>query len=279
MKKGLLGIVAVASLLAACGNEASDLTQVSVASRGSDVEVWDFIAESDAAAEAGLDIEVISIDGDGVQTNTATAEGEVDANAFQNLGYMDTFNENSENQLVPVVTTYREPMGVYSNEYTDINQVQEGDLVGISLNSAGQARELLVLQGAGLITLADDFSPNDGTVEDIVDNPLNLEFIEVDELQLARSLPDLAIAVIGNTIALESDLNVTKDAIYVEELDENSNTTINVIATAAENADDETLQVLGDLYHSEEVQAFVDEAFEGTKIEVDLPIDEVWSAE
>lgn len=279
MKKRLLFVSAVAALLAACGNETAGLESVTVASRGSDVETWEFIADSEAATEAGLDIEVISIDGDGVQTNTATAEGEVDANAFQNIGYMDTFNENSDNKLVPIATTYREPMGVYSDQYTDIDQVADGDLVGISTNSASQARELAVLAGAGLITLADDFNPNSGTIDDITDNPLNLEFIEVDELQLARSLPDLNLAVIGNTIALESGLNVTKDAIFVEELDENANGTINVIATAAGNEDDENIQKLSDLYHSEEVQDFITEEFDGTKLEVQVPIEDVWSAD
>ncbi|MER2292627.1 MAG: MetQ/NlpA family ABC transporter substrate-binding protein [Aerococcus urinaeequi] len=280
MKKALWLITGATLFLAACGNgESAELTQVSVASRGSDVEIWDYIAESDAASEAGLAIEVISIDGDGVQTNIATAEGEVDANAFQNIGYMETFNENSTDQLVPIATTYREPMGIYSEQYTAIDQVAEGDLVGISTNSAGQARELAVLAGAGIITLADDFDPNAGTINDIAENPLNLEFIEVDELQLARSLPDLNLAVIGNTIALESGLNVTKDAIYVEELDENANGTINVIATAAGNEDDENLQKLSALYHSDEVQTFITETFDGTKLEVELPIEEVWLAD
>ena len=280
MKKSLWLLTGAAIFLGACVNSGSgELAQVSVASRGTDVEIWDFIAESDAAAEVGLDIEVISIDGDGVQTNTATAEGEVDANAFQNIGYMDTFNENSDNKLVPIATTYREPMGVYSDQYTDIDQVADGDLVGISTNSASQARELAVLAGAGLITLADDFNPNSGTIDDITDNPLNLEFIEVDELQLARSLPDLNLAVIGNTIALESGLNVMKDAIFVEELDENANGTINVIATAAGNEDDENIQKLSDLYHSEEVQDFITEEFDGTKLEVQVPIEDVWSAD
>lgn len=280
MKKALWLITGATFFLAACGNgESAELDQISVASRGSDVEIWDYIAESDAATEAGLAIEVISIDGDGVQTNTATAEGEVDANAFQNLGYMETFNENSTNQLVPIATTYREPMGIYSDQYTAIDQVAEGDLVGISTNSASQARELLVLAGAGIITLVDDFDPNAGTINDIAENPLNLEFIEVDELQLARSLPDLNLAVIGNTIALESGLNVTKDAIYVEELDEHANGTINVIATAAGNEDDENLQKLSALYHSDEVQTFIAETFDGTKLEVEIPVEEVWSVD
>lgn len=280
MKKALWLITGATFFLAACGNgESAELDQISVASRGSDVEIWDYIAESDAATEAGLAIEVISIDGDGVQTNTATAEGEVDANAFQNLGYMETFNENSTNQLVPIATTYREPMGIYSDQYTAIDQVAEGDLVGISTNSASQARELSVLAGAGIITLVDDFDPNAGTINDIAENPLNLEFIEVDELQLARSLSDLNLAVIGNTIALESGLNVTKDAIYVEELDEHANGTINVIATAAGNEDDENLQKLSALYHSDEVQTFIAETFDGTKLEVEIPIEEVWSVD
>lgn len=280
MKKALWLITGATFFLAACGNgESAELDQISVASRGSDVEILDYIAESDAATEAGLAIEVISIDGDGVQTNTATAEGEVDANAFQNLGYMETFNENSTNQLVPIATTYREPMGIYSDQYTAIDQVAEGDLVGISTNSASQARELSVLAGAGIITLVDDFDPNAGTINDIAENPLNLEFIEVDELQLARSLPDLNLAVIGNTIALESGLNVTKDAIYVEELDEHANGTINVIATAAGNEDDENLQKLSALYHSDEVQTFIAETFDGTKLEVEIPIEEVWSVD
>jgi D-methionine transport system substrate-binding protein len=170
-------------------------------------------------------------------------------------------------------------MGVYSDKYEDISEVSEGDSVSVGVNSATQARQLLVLQGAGLITLSDDFDPDKGTVEDITENPLNLEFVQIDELQLARSLQDVDFSVIGNTLALEAGLNVTKDAIYIEELDENTNGTINVIATVADRADDETLQKLGDLYHSDEVQKFVAEEFEGTKIEVEVPVADVWTGE
>jgi len=278
MKKSIWITSAIALILAGCGNADAQET-VTVASRGSDVDTWEFIADSDAAKEADLAIEVVSMEGDGVQTNQATAEQEVDVNAFQNLSYMYTFNENSDTKLVPIATTYREPMGVYSDKYEDISEVSEGDSVSVGVNSATQARQLLVLQGAGLITLSDDFDPDKGTVEDITENPLNLEFVQIDELQLARSLQDVDFSVIGNTLALEAGLNVTKDAIYIEELDENTNGTINVIATVADRADDETLQKLGDLYHSDEVQKFVAEEFEGTKIEVEVPVADVWTGE
>lgn len=278
MKKSIWITSAIALILAGCGNADAQET-VTVASRGSDVDTWEFIADSDAAKEADLAIEVVSMEGDGVQTNQATAEQEVDVNAFQNLSYMYTFNENSDTKLVPIATTYREPMGVYSDKYEDISEVSEGDSVSVGVNSATQARQLLVLQGAGLITLSDDFDPDKGTVEDITENPLNLELVQIDELQLARSLQDVDFSVIGNTLALEAGLNVTKDAIYIEELDENTNGTINVIATVADRADDETLQKLGDLYHSDEVQKFVAEEFEGTKIEVEVPVADVWTGE
>lgn len=278
MKKSIWITSAIALILAGCGNADAQET-VTVASRGSDVDTWEFIADSDAAKEADLAIEVVSMEGDGVQTNQATAEQEVDVNAFQNLSYMYTFNENSDTKLVPIATTYREPMGVYSDKYEDISEVSEGDSVSVGVNSATQARQLLVLQGAGLITLSDDFDPDKGTVADITENPLNLEFVQIDELQLARSLQDVDFSVIGNTLALEAGLNVTKDAIYIEELDENTNGTINVIATVADRADDETLQKLGDLYHSDEVQKFVAEEFEGTKIEVEVPVADVWTGE
>ncbi|OYQ67358.1 MetQ/NlpA family ABC transporter substrate-binding protein [Aerococcus sp. 1KP-2016] len=278
MKKSIWITSAIALILAGCGNADAQET-VTVASRGSDVDTWEFIADSDAAKEADLAIEVVSMEGDGVQTNQATAEQEVDVNAFQNLSYMYTFNENSDTKLVPIATTYREPMGVYSDKYEDISEVSEGDSVSVGVNSATQARQLLVLQGAGLITLSDDFDPDKGTVEDITENPLNLEFVQIDELQLARSLQDVDFSLIGNTLALEAGLNVTKDAIYIEELDENTNGTINVIATVADRADDETLQKLGDLYHSDEVQKFVAEEFEGTKIEVEVPVADVWTGE
>ncbi|RPA60940.1 metal ABC transporter substrate-binding protein [Aerococcus agrisoli] len=278
MKKSIWITSAIALILAGCGNADAQET-VTVASRGSDVDTWEFIADSDAVKEADLAIEVVSMEGDGVQTNQATAEQEVDVNAFQNLSYMYTFNENSDTKLVPIATTYREPMGVYSDKYEDISEVSEGDSVSVGVNSATQARQLLVLQGAGLITLSDDFDPDKGTVEDITENPLNLAFVQIDELQLARSLQDVDFSVIGNTLALEAGLNVTKDAIYIEELDENTNGTINVIATVADRADDETLQKLGDLYHSDEVQKFVAEEFEGTKIEVEVPVADVWTGE
>ena len=254
---------------------ASAATKVTVSSIGSDYDVWKFIAESEEAKKAGLEIEVKEIDG-GLPLNKSVADGVVDANAFQSLGYLDAFNKESDNALVPIGATYIEAMGIYSKKYKKIEEVKEGAVVALADNPANTTRALRLLESAGLIKLKPDFDDGVGTPDDVIENPKKLEFKLIDDTTAVRVLDDVDLSIIGNTIALEGGLNVLKDAIYKEEINDSTKSRINVIAVKKGREKDENLLKLVELYHTPKVQEFIKEKFQGTKVEVKKDIKDVW---
>lgn len=284
----VLSAVAVVGL-AACSNQSSQSTStpssstnnanatttVKLASIGSDADVWRYIAGLDATKEAGLTIEVQEING-GVPLNQAVFDGVVDANAFQSIGYMDSFNSDQNGDLVPIGTTYIEPMGLYSKKHTSLSDLPDGATVALADNPANTTRALRLLEKAGLITLPANFNDGTGTPSDIATNPKNLQFLLIDDTTGVRVLDDVDLVAIGNTIALEGGLNVLKDSLFREEADESTKASINVITVKDANKDNEALKKLVDLYHLPEVQKYVTEQFDGTKVEVNKPVSEVW---
>lgn len=256
--------------LVGCGAEKnSDMTTVSVGSKGSDAEICNYIADSEAAKEAGLDIQVQDIT-EGPQINQATAEGEIDVNAFQNFAYMNEFNSDSANNSLAVVgTTYLEPFGLYSKKHESLDDLAEGATIGVADYPSDQARGLQLLAAHDLIKL-DDQLEGEASLADIVENPKNLQFEEMNENTLPRVLDDMDGAVFGNTIAMEAGLNVFEDTIIYEEVSEDNEQAVNILVTIEGREDEEALQKLVDLYHSEEVQKFIEEEFGGTKIPVQM---------
>ena len=282
--KSLFALSAVVAL-AACSNQTtsnsttsnskSELKTVKVASVGSDADIWRHIAESDQAKKAGLKIEVEELNG-GVPLNQAVAEGSVDANAFQSIGYLQGFNESNSSKLTPIGTTYIEPMGLYSKKVKSLNDLPNGAKIAIPDNPYNTTRALRLLETAGLIKLSADFKEGTGTPSDIVENKKNFEFLLIDDTTSVRVLDDADLIAIGNTIALEGGLNVLKDALFYEKADASTITSINVIVVKSGNESNDDYKKLVDLYHDAEVQKFISDKFQGTKVEVKKPISEVW---
>ena len=282
--KSLFALSAVVAL-AACSNQTtsnsttsnskSELKTVKVASVGSDADIWRYIAESDQAKKAGLKIEVEELNG-GVPLNQAVAEGSVDANAFQSIGYLQGFNESNSSKLTPIGTTYIEPMGLYSKKVKALNDLPNGAKIAIPDSPYNTTRALRLLESAGLIKLPADFKEGTGTPSDIVENKKNFEFLLIDDTTSIRVLDDADLIAIGNTIALEGGLNVLKDALFYEKADESTITSINVIVVKNGNESNDDYKKLVDLYHDADVQKFISDKFQGTKVEVKKPISEVW---
>ena len=282
--KSLFALSAVVAL-AACSNQTtsnsttsnskSELKTVKVASVGSDAEIWRHIAETDQAKKAGLKIEVEELNG-GVPLNQAVAEGSVDANAFQSIGYLQGFNESNSSKLTPIGTTYIEPMGLYSKKVKSLNDLPNGAKIAIPDNPYNTTRALRLLETAGLIKLSADFKEGTGTPSDIVENKKNFEFLLIDDTTSVRVLDDVDLIAIGNTIALEGGLNVLKDALFYEKADESTIKSINVIVVKSGNESNDDYKKLVDLYHDADVQKFISDKFQGTKVEVKKPISEVW---
>lgn len=284
MKK-LLSIALGTSVLLAAGcsknapeqsntTKAADANQpqkIVLASTGSDTDVWQFIATLPETKKAGIQLEVKNFT-DYVAMNNATANKEVDANAFQSYNYMVAYNAESKSKIAPVSTTYIEPMGIYSSKYKKVDQFPSNATIAIPNDAANEARALSLLQTAGLVKLKADFNPIQGTTNDVVENPKHLQLKPIPMATAVRVKNDVDAIVLGNTLAMEGGLNVLKDALFYEPADQSTKLYVNLVATAAGRENDPVLKKLGDLYHTPAVKKFIDEKFGGTKIDVNKPV-------
>lgn len=277
LRKGwrLLVLLSLLFLLGACQGQGGQ-KKVLIGSKASDAEIWRYIAKSDAAKEAGFAIEVKDFV-EGPVLNTATAEGEVDLNAFQNFAYMNSFNQEKGDSLEALGTTYFEPMGLYSAKLDRLEDLDKGAHIGLADYPSDQSRALIMLQAAGLIQLTDE-EKNLYSVDDIPANPKDLRFEVMNENTLPRSLTDLDAACIGNTIAMEAGLSLAEDTIYKESVNDETLSSVNILAIAKDHPQKEVYKKLLDLYHSEDVQNFIKKKFKDSKQPVKLNEDEIKAA-
>ena len=194
--------------------------------------------------------------------NTALSEGELDANSYQHKPFLDNYNEGQGDTLVDVATTVNYPMGIYSNELDDPADVPDGSRVALPNDTTNGARALMLFEDAGLITL-DESAGTSASVLDVVENPHNLDFFEVEAAQIPVQLDEVALAAINTNFATEAGLDPTEDSIYIEPED---SPWVNVIAVRDENKDDPVVQKLIDAYQSDEVKQFIEEQFKGSVI-------------
>lgn len=281
MKKSfwwLIGIIVVIVIVilgihAATSHSASSTktSTITVGSQGSDYDIWQHIAKSKDAKNMGLKIKVKQIT-DGVQLNKATAQGNVDVNAFQSWSYYLAYNkENKSSKLAALGTTYLEPMGIYSKKYKSVKDIPDGATIAIANNPSQAARGLILLQKAGLITLDKNFGYL-GTVSDIKSNPKHLKFKEIDDTTGPRVINNVDAVLISNTVALEGHLHVLTNSIFHEKVDQSTKDNVNILATAAKNKNNKSYKKLVKLYHKKDIQKYIKQKYYGTKIEVSKPL-------
>lgn len=260
LKKLALGTVSVLSIgfLSACG---SDNETIRLGVYGEDVEEWEFVAEK--VKDEGIDLELVSFT-DYSQPNRALADGDVDLNAFQTLIFLENFNEEFGTDLVPIADTYIAPLGIYSDQIEDVSELQEGDQVAIQNDVTNQGRSLILLQTAGLIEVDPDAGITP-TLSDITDNPLNLEFVELDASQTARALADTTVSLINNDTAVDAGLSPLNDPIFSEPVDENTEPYVNLIAVR-NGEDREAIDKIVDAYQSEDTLEVIKEKSDGSSI-------------
>ena len=255
---------------AAKSNTAKEQTVV-MASTGSDADIWRYIATLPETKEAGINLEVKNFT-DYVAMNSAVANKEVDINAFQSYAYLVAFNASNKDKIAPVSTTYLEPMGIYSSKVKKVEEFANGATIAIPNDAANEARALLLLQSAGLLKLKANFDPATGTPNDITENAKKIVIKPIQMATAVRVKDEVDAIVLGNTLALEGGLNVLKDSIYYEPVDQSTKLNVNILATAESRKDDPLLQKVGALYHTEAVNKYVQEKFAGTKVDVNKPI-------
>ncbi|MFF3486781.1 MetQ/NlpA family ABC transporter substrate-binding protein [Streptomyces sp. NPDC002701] len=214
------------------------------------------------AKDAGLDLQVKEFT-DYVLPNTATEDGSVGANYFQNQPYLDDFNKKNGTHIAPVVTVHLEPLGLYSNKIEKADELKSGATVAVPNDTVNEARALKLLDANGIIELKDG-AGNDATPKDIAKNPKNLKFKELEAAQTPRSLDDVDAAVINGNYAIESDLKPADDALVLESADNNPYG--NFLAVKEGNEDDPRVKKLAKLLTSPEVKKFIEDKYAGSVI-------------
>ena len=204
---------------------------------------------------------------DYVLPNTATEEGEVDANYFQHQPYLDSFNEEKGTHLVSVEAVHFEPFGLYAGKTASLKDLKEGAVVAVPNDTTNEARALLLLEQEGLIKLKDGAGIT-ATTNDIAENPLNLQIKELEAAAIPTVLADVDIACINGNYAQGASLSV-KDALATEDATSlAAQTYANVLVVKDGNQNSEAIQALAKALVSDEVKSYIEKTYDGAVVPV-----------
>ena len=212
-------------------------------------------------AEQGIDLKV-NVYGDYVVPNTAVEEGAEDANYFQHVPYLENFIAENGTHLVSVAGVHIEPMGIYAGKTASLDALADGASVAVPNDVTNEARALLLLEAQGLIKLSAD-AGLDATPNDIVENPKNLTFTELEAAMVPNALTEVDIAVINVNYALEAGFNPVEDALAIEDAD---SPYVNILVVKEGNENDPAVQALVDALHSDAVRDFILEKYAGAVV-------------
>ncbi len=219
-------------------------------------------------AEMGYDLE-IEVFADYVLPNEVVESGEMDANYFQHINYLNSFNEEQGTHLVNAGEIHYEPFGIYAGQKETLEEIEDGDTVAVPNDTTNEARALLLLEAQGWITL-DPEAGITATPEDITDNPYNLSIEPFEAAQVARHIDEVSYAVLNGNYALEAGLNAGTDALAVETADSDAiQQYVNIIAVKEGNENDPKIQALVEVLKSDEIVNFINEAYEGAVVPFD----------
>ena len=294
MKK-LISATLAASLalsLAACGSSASSTEAASTESTAASSKAAESTAETselagttlkvaasptphaeilnvakDILAEQGITLEVVEFS-DYVQPNLVTESGEVDANYFQHTPYLESFNEENGTHLVSVGAIHYEPFGIYPGKSNDLANIADGATIAVPNDTTNEARALQLLAAQGLITVRDGAGLT-ATVNDITENPHNLQIEEIEAAQLPRTVQDVDFAVINGNYAMEAGFSVGKDALATEDASsEAAQTYANVLVVKEGNENNPAIQALLKALQSDEVKNYIDQTYDGAVVAI-----------
>lgn len=213
-------------------------------------------------AEQGITLDIKEFT-DYVQPCNATESGDVDANYFAHLPYIDDFNEKNGTHLVSVAAIHYEPYGLYPGKTAAIADLPDGAKIAVPNDGSNEARALLLLEAQGLIKLKEGVGLA-ATKIDIAENPKNLEIIEMEAAQLPRTLTDVDMAVINGNYAMEAGLSVAKDAVAIEDASsEAAQTYANIVVVKEGNEESPAITALVKALQSPEVKAYIEATYDG----------------
>ena len=215
--------------------------------------------------EEGYDLEVTVFD-DYVQPNEVVESGDFDANYFQHIPYLNSFNEEKGTHLVNAGGIHYEPFGIYPGTKSSLDDIADGDTIAVPNDTTNEARALLLLQDNGIIKLKDG-AGLEATVNDIEENPYNVEIVELAAEQVARVAEETSYIVLNGNYALQAGYSVSKDALAYETSDsEAAKTYVHVIAVKEGNENSDKIKALVDVLKSDEIKDFINEKYDGAVI-------------
>lgn len=276
--------VGALSLLAACASDASTTEEagggatteteaetVTIGVVGASEDHWRLFEEK--AEDAGYDVEIVDFT-EYSQPNPALSQGQLDLNQFQHILYLAQYNVEAGEDLVPVGATAIYPLGLYSKQHTDVDQIPDGGEVAVPNDPTNLARALLVLQDAGLIALRDGGSAF-STEADVIAEESRVTVTPVDAQQTALALDSVDASIINNDFLEDAGID-PESALYEDDAEaEGARPYINVWAARADDAENETYLALIDIYEDEEIQDALLEASGGTAVLADQSPDEL----
>ena len=216
-------------------------------------------------AKEGWELKVTEFE-DYVQPNLVVDSGEIDANYFQHVPYLDNFNEEKGTNLVAVAGIHYEPFGIYPGTKSALSDLADGDVIAVPNDTTNEARALLLLQDNGILKLADGAGLT-ATVKDIVENPHNVKIQELEAAQVSRVKDEVAFVVLNGNYALEAGFSVAHDAVaYETSASTAAKTYVNVLVVKAGNENNEGIQALVKVLKSDEIKQFINDTFDGAVV-------------
>lgn len=260
-----IGLAAVATLgLAACGGgstssdasaSSSDVVTLTVGATPSPhAKILTYINDN-LAADAGIKLNIVEYT-DYIQPNTALNDGDLDANFYQTVPYLENAEKQFGYNFKAGEGIHLEPLGVFSNKHESLDELPDGGTIGIINDTANQSRALELLATQGLVSLPEGGGDvNINTVTKLK----NFDFREVEGPQLVRSLDDFDYAVINGNFAQEGGKTISDDALVVES--PVNNPAVNVLVWKADSKKAEAIAKLEKLLHSDEVKQYIEETW------------------
>lgn len=216
-------------------------------------------------AEQGWDLQVKVFD-DYILPNEVVESGELDANFFQHIPYLENFNAEKGTHLVNAGGIHYEPFGIYPGTKSDLSELEEGDVIAVPNDTTNEGRALLLLQDNGIITLKEDAGLK-ATKNDIVENPYKVEIQELEAAQVARVIPEVAFVVLNGNYALEAGYSVANDSIAYEKPDSKAaQTYVNVIAVKEGKEENEGIKALVQVLESDAIKEYIDHTYDGAVV-------------
>jgi D-methionine transport system substrate-binding protein len=275
MKKifGIATTLLLTAALAACGTGSNSGSSDSSAAEGESTKLVIGASVTPHAeileqakpllAEEGIDLEIKTFD-DYVLPNKALENGDIDANYFQHIPYLNKQIADNGYDFVNAGAIHIEPMGLYSKRISDISELEDGATVLTSTSESDWGRILTILQDADLITLKDGVDTETATFDDIAENPKNLEFkhdVDPSLLATAYQNDEADLIAINANFAFGIDLNPADDSVLLEA---DNSPYVNVIAVRSGDEDSDKIKKLIEVLHSDEIKDFVEKQWQGS---------------